>query len=105
MVNEDSSLRKKAREAMDTGRLPDRAPDHIWGGPGTGVECAMCGRTIARSETELEIEFARNNGTDAQVHLVHLRCFSLLEIERQSRTAPGGSSRSRDRAARADDPG
>jgi hypothetical protein len=84
-VNDDSLLRKKAREVMDSGRLPDRAPDHIWGGPGTGADCAVCGHRIEHKETELEIEFVDRNGADSSFHLVHLRCFSALEGERQSR--------------------
>jgi hypothetical protein len=65
-------LRQQAREAIQNGKLPTRAPDRTWGGPGVGVECSVCGRAVTKAELEFEIEFARNG----------VRCFAAWEFER-----------------------
>jgi len=55
----------------------------MWGGPGVGADCAVCGLPVTREQLEFEIEFARNGdnpGLD-QFH-VHLRCFAAWELER-----------------------
>ena len=82
-MSDDSFLRKKAREVIQAGNLPNRPPDHVWGGPGTGAECAICGASMKHGEVELEIEFSRDC-PDSGSYLVHLRCFSILDLERQS---------------------
>lgn len=81
-MSDESDVRSKVREAMQAGSLPDRSPDKVWGGPGTGSHCALCGAAIRQEETELEIEFGRL-GRPPKSFIVHLRCFSLLEEERQ----------------------
>ncbi len=85
-MSEDRYLKAKVREAIVSGRFPDRAPDHVWGGPGTGVECAVCGEPTTHAEVELEVEFDRSDGAAAGSHFFHLHCFSLLEAERQQRS-------------------
>jgi hypothetical protein len=92
-MSEDRHLREKVREIMRAGRMPDRAPDHVWGGPGTGAECAVCGAYTTHAEVELEIEFTQPDGRRASSYLVHLRCYSMLELERQSRAAEPRSAR------------
>jgi hypothetical protein len=83
-MSDESFLRGKAREVIRTGKMPDAIPDHVWGGRGTGVECAICGAAIGQAEMELEIEFTRGDGQGPNNYFVHLRCFSILEIERQN---------------------
>jgi hypothetical protein len=83
MMNE-SLLREKVREAMHAGELPDRAPDQVWGGPGTGARCAVCGASTKRDETELEIEFSSGHRSGPTSYYVHLRCYSILELERRN---------------------
>jgi hypothetical protein len=60
--------------------LPDRRPDRMWGGPGVGADCAICGAPVMRNELELEIEFARD-GDDSSTdkYHVHIRCFGARE--------------------------
>jgi|SRR5437667_4501766 len=80
---DESILREKAREAVRTGKLPDRRPDRTWGGPGVGAPCSVCGRPVSRDELEFEIQFAHdgdNPGLD-KFH-VHIRCFAAWEFER-----------------------
>lgn len=85
-MNEDRYLKAKVRAAILEGRFPDRAPDHVWGGPGTGVECAVCGEPTRHAEVELEVEFSRSDGRGPGNYFLHLRCFSLLELERHQRS-------------------
>ena len=86
-MSDESFLRGKAREVIQSGKLPDAIPDQVWGGRGTGVECAICAESIRHGEMELEIEFARDcPGQNS--YFVHLRCYSILEIEREKLSAP-----------------
>lgn len=84
MAKDDRFLQEKAREALRTGKFPNRAPDQLWGGPGTGAECAVCGRTTTHAEVEVEIEFSRPQPVGSTSYLLHLRCYSILELERQA---------------------
>jgi hypothetical protein len=43
----ESTLRKIAREAIQAGRLPSSLPKRMWGGPGVGACCTICGRVAA----------------------------------------------------------
>lgn len=71
---------------MHAGKLPNRSPDHIWGGIGTGAECAICGGSIASADIELEVHFAGADPGSKGTYIVHLRCFSIMEDERQNLT-------------------
>jgi hypothetical protein len=82
---DEKILREKARTSIRDGKLPSRAPDRSWGGPGVGAPCAVCGQPVTKDEKELEIQFARdgdNPGLD-KFH-VHIRCFAAWEFERRS---------------------
>jgi hypothetical protein len=71
-----------------SGKLPNRTPDHTWGGPGSGAECGICGLRIDQDETELEIEFRREDeGRFSDQYQVHVRCFGVWERERRSYTS------------------
>ena len=87
-LKEDNSperLRFKAREVIQSGRLPNRHPDQTWGGPGHGACCTVCGERIRPNEVELELDFAVAEGGPGLVgYIVHPRCFAALEHERQS---------------------
>ena len=101
-MSDDSFLRKKAREVIQAGNLPNRPPDHVWGGPGTGADCAICGASMKHGEVELEIEFSRGDCPDSSSYLVHLRCFSILELERQNLSRGAISARPQAQSASAD---
>ena len=75
-------LRDKARDAVQNGKLPPRAPDRMWGGPGVGAACTVCELPVAKDELELEIEFAHDGASPGldRFH-VHVRCFAAWEFE------------------------
>lgn len=104
-MSDESTLRRKAREAIQGGRLPERSPDRTWGGPGAGDCCAICRAPIERDELELEIEFAGQDGGFARYrHHVHIRCFAAWEFElrqlKRGGGAPGDQARSTSPAGR-----
>lgn len=78
-MGEENILRRKARKAILSGKLPERLPDRTWGGPGAGDCCTICDAPIEADELELEIEFARGFGRDR--HHVHIRCFAAWDFE------------------------
>lgn len=88
-MNDDRYLRETASEVTRAGKLPDRAPDHMWGGPGTGAKCAICGVFTTHVEVELELEFTYDDRSGRDSYLVHQRCYSMLELER--RNVAGGA--------------
>jgi hypothetical protein len=76
-------LHEQAREAIQNGKLPARAPDRTWGGPGVGAECSVCGRPVTQDEIEFEIEFkCDGNSPGLDKFHVHSRCFAAWEFER-----------------------
>jgi hypothetical protein len=80
----DETIRRdQAHVAVREGKLPNRHPDRIWGGPGVGAACSVCDLPVRSDEKELEIEFARNGGNPGidKFHL-HVRCFAAWEFER-----------------------
>ena len=79
----ESTLRVQARRLMQAGKLPNRPPDRIWGGPGVGTPCMMCGSPVKQDEAELEIEWCE--GTSTTNHHFHARCFAALELEIRER--------------------
>jgi hypothetical protein len=81
--NEGAFLRRKAREAIRGGVLPKRSPDRIWGGAGSAARCRICGLSIAGDQTELELEFVAEDRSKSAYYIVHLRCFSVFEMERK----------------------
>jgi hypothetical protein len=76
-------LREQAKAAIQNGKIPARAPDRTWGGPGVGAPCSVCEKPITKQELELEIQFAGDGdlpGLDK--YHVHIRCFAAWEFER-----------------------
>lgn len=81
----EGTLREKAREVIQAGKLPNRRPDRTWGGPGIGADCTICSAPLKRDEFEFEIEFARN-GDDPGLdrYHVHIPCFAAWDFERHN---------------------
>ena len=76
-------LRAKAREAIRTGKLPNRRPDRTWGGPGVGASCTICGEPVTKDQLEFEIQFARDGSVpELDKFHIHVRCFAAWEFER-----------------------
>jgi len=81
---DEAALAAKARDAIRAGRLPAKAANRTFGGPGNGTNCAVCGKPVTRSQMELESEFNRHGtmpGLD-RYHL-HTKCFAAWETERK----------------------
>lgn len=55
---DETRLREQAQKAIQTDRLPSRAPDRTWGGPGVGAACSVCEKPVTKQE--MEFEFARD---------------------------------------------
>ena len=86
---DEKALREKARAVVQAGKIPSRAPDRTWGGPGVGAPCSVCDLPVSKDEKEFEIQFARdgdNPGLD-KFH-VHIRCFAAWEFERRHASSP-----------------
>lgn len=84
-MNDDSTLREKAREVIQAGQLPNRHPDRTWGGPGIGADCTICSAPIRRNEIEIEIEFIREDDDPGPTtYHLHSRCFAIWELERHN---------------------
>jgi len=81
-VSDARSLPEKAREAMQSGAMPARAPDRMWGGRGDGCHCTVCGLPVKRDEAEIEMEFNRDGDDPGRDNFhVHVRCFAAWEFE------------------------
>ena len=81
-MSDESVLRARAREAMKTGNLPKHRPERLWGGPGSGASCAVCGEIVGTDDVELEFQFGSAEGPEAANCHVHARCFAAWEHER-----------------------
>jgi hypothetical protein len=99
-MNDESKLRQKVREAMEAGKLPKRRPERMWGGPGSGACCRVCGEPVKHDDVEFELDFFRADGDPATgSYHVHSRCFAAWELERKAERQNG------DGAADANPPG
>ena len=83
---DEESLRVKARTVIQQGKLPTRAPDRVWGGPGVGAQCPVCALAVTKDEMEFEVQFAKDGGEglygDLDKFHLHRRCFAAWEFER-----------------------
>jgi hypothetical protein len=75
----EAELRLIARELMAKGQLPQKAPSKMWGGPGTGRVCALCGKPIQPGELEYELEGHIDGAV--QSFRFHLVCESVWQLE------------------------
>ena len=84
-----STLRDKARDAVRCGSLPARFPSRVFGGPGSGNACAVCGQQIRRQEMEIELEFTMQDApTRTDRYRFHPVCCNAWESERTKIEGP-----------------
>ena len=79
LMPDEAVVREKARNAVQQGKLPPRAPDRVWGGRGVDALCAVCEVSIPKSEMEFEVEFAvdgHGGGGDLDKFHLHRQCFA-----------------------------
>jgi hypothetical protein len=81
---DESTLRRKAREAIQTHKLPNRRPARMWGGQGLGSRCEICDQALTRDEIEFELEFTAEDGSIAGNFHLHAACFGVWQRERQT---------------------
>ena len=65
------------------GGLPRQTPERMWGGAGSGVDCALCGERINADQLEYELEFRASGPGRASYH-VHVRCCAEWERQRNA---------------------
>ena len=53
---EETALRLRVRQLVESGQVPCEEPDKTWAGPGTGTHCAACGEPIKPTEVEFEAD-------------------------------------------------
>src|SRR6185437_12839462 len=81
----DESVRPAgAGDAMKASKLPECRPERMWGGPGTGAACAICGKTIGTGEVEFELQFASDGASGTANYHVHAQCFAAWDLERRN---------------------
>jgi hypothetical protein len=82
---DDDTIRERVWKIIENGKLPNRRPDRVWGGPGVDAECTICRTPVGRDEMEFEIEFDRHGGSNPGLDKfhVHIRCFAVWEMERK----------------------
>jgi hypothetical protein len=96
--NDEGTLRAKAREALQSGKVPLRKPDRALGGLGTGKNCVVCDELITLTQMEIELEFKRESPAPGlDTYLAHPRCFSALELELRELCPASAPSSSKDR--------
>jgi hypothetical protein len=89
-MGDEFTLRRRACEAMQAGRLPNRPPDRMWGGPGNGGTCVVCGEVLERTGMAFDLEFGVEGALPPHVNYhLHVRCFAAWEFERDNLAAPG----------------
>lgn len=81
---DESALRYQAREGIACGRVPGARPTGVWGGPGSGACCGICGEPVARDGLGFELEFRAGDADAPQLHHMHIPCFAAWEFESQS---------------------
>jgi hypothetical protein len=92
-MHDEATLQNKAVNAIASGRIPDRAPERCWGGPGTGACCAICCTTVQPEETEFEIQFApTDHDPEPRSYHAHVRCFAAWDCGRRGAVLPTSSS-------------
>jgi hypothetical protein len=91
LMNDETLLREKARNAIQAGQLPDREPSRTWAGKGGGGTCSVCTDEVQPQEIEFELEFQSGKGQPDGLanYRFHMRCFAAWEFERQSRSSNG----------------
>jgi hypothetical protein len=90
-ASEEDFLRRKARAAIHAGMLPGRNHVSVWGGPGSGASCAVCGSTVPADGLGFELEFRDAMGR-LELRYVHIPCFAAWDLECRSLLQADGNT-------------
>lgn len=74
----EAELRRRARELIDRGALPDEPVAFVWGAYGHN-RCSLCEQTIEDTEIEYGLE-TRIHGAFRNFHL-HFLCHAAWQLE------------------------
>ena len=91
-MSDETVRQDPAGEVTAAGNLPDRRPERVLGGLGTGASCAVCGGTIGTGEVEIELQFTSGEGSDTAHYHVHALCFTAWERGRRDGGSDGHTS-------------
>jgi hypothetical protein len=81
-MDDKAKIHQKVREAIQAGKPPNRRPQRMSGGPGTGARCVICGDSIGQA-FEMRLEFAGDDGDPAEVkYHFHVSCYTAWDSER-----------------------
>ena len=69
-----ATRRMLARNAIASGRLPDRAGHRMWGGSGDGMTCPVCRLPTSPEIVGYELEFTDGN-TPGRTSFLHIPCY------------------------------
>jgi hypothetical protein len=83
-MSDERALCEKIRTLIETGSLPNRKADAMWGGPGSGGICPVCGEVVTAADVEMELEFSGHAGGPVDRYHLHSRCFAGWEFERHN---------------------
>jgi hypothetical protein len=75
----ETDLRLRARDLIETGRLPATIPDRTWGGNGSGQPCSLCGKYIHANDVEYEFEIG--DSIDPTTYRFHFMCHAAWQFE------------------------
>jgi hypothetical protein len=82
-MDDEPSLRRKARAKIAHAQIPRRPPMRMWGGPSGSVTCAICDQPVAHSEFAVTLLFEPTTAeVRGDVYHVHVRCLAAWEFER-----------------------
>jgi hypothetical protein len=81
-VCDENTLRKKAADAIQAGKMPAQRAVRAWAGPGSGARCSLCGLPVRPDEVEFELEFGDQWGASGS-RTVDAHCFAAWEFERR----------------------
>ena len=75
------ALREKARQGIQSGKLPTRRPSDTWGGFGSGALCAVCDMRLGPGDVEIEFEVRPEGAANGVAYMMHVACHAAWEAE------------------------
>jgi hypothetical protein len=85
-----TSLKKLARAAIDSGRVPQTRAERPWGSSGDGGECAICTQVIGSQELGYELQFPQSEPKETPRYCqVHARCLKAWDAVRTEPNVEG----------------
>lgn len=77
----ESELKTLTAERIKQRALPAQLPKTVWAGQGSGEPCALCDRTIDKTEMEYELDTLPAAAGANSVVRLHVRCHGLWQHE------------------------